>query len=74
LFDLRGTQVQNLELHLATLLAREAPRIHALRAWIEVHERISDDRLQASSEASEKKKDLLADIQAMRRDKSSRLT
>lgn len=73
LFDLRGTQVQNLELHLATLLAREAPRIHALRAWIEVHERISDDRLQASSEASAKKKDLLSDIQAMRKDKSSRL-
>eukprot|EP00928_Gymnodinium_smaydae_P013339 TRINITY_DN14871_c0_g6_i1.p1 TRINITY_DN14871_c0_g6~~TRINITY_DN14871_c0_g6_i1.p1 ORF type:complete len:1334 (+),score=418.16 TRINITY_DN14871_c0_g6_i1:160-4002(+) len=47
LFDLRGEQVQGLEHRLAALLAREAPRVHKLRAWIAVHEPLARQRLAA---------------------------
>jgi hypothetical protein len=70
LFELRGEQVQGLEQRLAALLAREAPRVYALRAWVAVHEALSRERLQACLVAAASSTSLRADVEAMQRDKS----
>jgi len=73
LFELRSDQVQGLEERLAALLAREAPRVHALRAWVAVHAPLAQERLAACMAAAAGQKVLRADVEAMRHDKSSRL-
>eukprot|EP00929_Paragymnodinium_shiwhaense_P090841 TRINITY_DN50939_c0_g1_i1.p1 TRINITY_DN50939_c0_g1~~TRINITY_DN50939_c0_g1_i1.p1 ORF type:complete len:1241 (+),score=400.25 TRINITY_DN50939_c0_g1_i1:142-3864(+) len=72
-FDLRGEQVQGLEQRLAALLAREAPRVHALREWISVHEPLSQKRLQSFQYEAEKQKAVRSEVEAMRQDKAARL-
>lgn len=73
LFDLRGEQVQGLEQRLAGLLAREAPRVHALRAWIQAHEAVAWQRLEACREAAGREHQLRAEVEAMRADRCDRL-
>jgi len=73
LFELRGEQVQGLEQRLAALLAREAPRVYALRAWVAVHDALSRDRLQSCLRAVASNNALRADVEAMQRDKSLHL-
>lgn len=73
LFDLRSEQVQGLEHRLAALLAREAPRVHALRTWIAVHEPMSAERLQQCLEGVARDCCLREEVEAMREDKREQL-
>lgn len=73
LFDLRSEQVQGLEQRLSALLAREAPRVHALRSWIAVQDPISQERLRRCEAAAAREKSLQHDVAAMREDKSRQL-
>lgn len=73
LFELRSDQVRGLEQRLAALLEHEAPRVHALRAWIAVHEPLLRDQLQIVAEHAAGERAMRADVEAMREDRCMRL-
>lgn len=73
LFELRSDQVRGLEQRLATLLEHEAPRVHALRAWIAVHEPLLRDQLEVVAEHAADEKAMRVDVEAMREERCLQL-